>query len=121
MKEGFAFQEQTEKRSGMKKSTFFIFVTYIWTKVLLGLTVHPYKSVREVTRHQVLLPVVLSPFYALIGLFAIGRVMSFLFDVHGWKREGVAAMLSTGLIAILLWQTLLLYLLISFLIALRRS
>ena len=31
----------------MKKRTFLIYVAYVWTKTLLGLTFHPYKSVRE--------------------------------------------------------------------------
>ena len=105
----------------MKRSALVIFVTYIWTKVLLGLVVHPYKSVREVTRHKVLLPVVLSPLYAILGLFVVGRVVSFLFDVGGFKRELIALILSTGLLSILLWQLLLLYLLLSFLLAFRRS
>ncbi|MBI2465385.1 hypothetical protein HYV64_04550 [Candidatus Shapirobacteria bacterium] len=105
----------------MKNSTMIIFITYVWTKVLLGLVVHPYKSVREVSRHRVLLPVVLSPLYALIGLFLLGRIGSFLFEVSGFKRELISLVLSTGLISILLWQFLLLYLLLSFLLAFRRS
>jgi len=105
----------------MKKTTLFIFITYVWTKVLLGLVIHPYKSVREVSRNKILLPVVLSPLYALTGLFVIGRFGSFLFDVGGFKRDLVALMLSTGLLSILLWQGLLLYLLLSFLLAFRKS
>lgn len=99
----------------MKKRVFLIFVSYIWLKVLLGLVIHPYKSVQEVTRHHVLFPVVLSPVYGLIILFIIGRVGSFLFDVYGFKRELMALVLSSALISILLWQLLLLYLLINFL------
>lgn len=105
----------------MRKSTFLIFVTYIWVKTLLGLVIHPYKSVREVTRHHVLFPVVLSPFYGLITLFVIGRIGSFLFETHGLIRETMALVLSTGLISILAWQLLLLYLLTSFLLALQRN
>lgn len=101
----------------MKKRVFLIFVTYIWLKVLLGLVIHPYKSVQEVTRHHILFPVVLSPFYGLLGLFIIGGIGSFLFDVHGLKRELMALISSSALISILLWQLLLLYLLVNFLFA----
>ena len=105
----------------MKKSTFLVFVTYIWLKTLLGLTIHPYKEVREVTRHHILFPVVLSPLYGLIILFIVGRLGSFLFETHGIIRETMALILSTGLISILAWQLLLLYLLTSFLLALQRE
>lgn len=105
----------------MKKSAWAIFITYVWTKTLYGLIVHPYTSVRKVSREKVLLPVVLSPLYALVGLLIAGRVMSFIFDVGGFKREMVAIILSTGLLSILLWQGLLLYLLLSFLLAFKRS
>lgn len=103
----------------MRKSTFLIFVTYIWLKTLLGLVIHPYKSVREVTRHHVLFPVVLSPFYGLVALFVAGRIGSFLFETQGLTREAMALILSAGLISILAWQLLLLYLLINFLLALQ--
>ncbi|MBI2035004.1 MAG: hypothetical protein HYT11_04695 [Candidatus Levybacteria bacterium] len=104
----------------MKRPVFFIFIAYIWTKTLLGLTISPYKSVRQVTRNPILLPVVLSPLYGLAALFMIGRIGSILLDVHGFKREILAAILSSALISILMWQLLLLYLLGSFLFALRR-
>src|SRR3989344_20778 len=99
----------------MKKRTFLIFVSYIWTKVLLGLVVSPFKSVREITRHHVLLPVVLSPFYGLLILFIAGRIFAWLFTFYGLKRELIAFVLSAGLISIFLWQILLFYLLINFL------
>ena len=104
----------------MKKPVFILFVTYIWTKTLLGLTISPYKSVRQVTRNPILLPVVFSPLYGLVGLFIIGRIGSFFLDVHGFKREILATILSSAFISILMWQLLLLYLLVSFLFALRK-
>ncbi len=104
----------------MKKSALFIFITYIWTKVLLGLVIHPYKYVRQITRNKILLPVVLSPLYALVGLFVGGRFGTFFFEFSGIKRELLAFMLSSGLLSILLWQLLLLYLLFNFLLALRK-
>ncbi len=105
----------------MKKSALAIFITYVWTKTLYGLVVTPYKSVRKVSRDKILLPVVFSPMYALVGLFIVGRIVSYFFQVHGFKRELIAFVLSTSLLSILLWQTLLVYLLVSFLLALRKS
>lgn len=105
----------------MKKPIFAIFVAYIWTKTLLGLVITPYKSVREMTRHKVLVPVLFSPLIGLAILFILGRMGSFVFEVHGFKRTFLALSLSTGLIAILLWQLLLLYLLLSFYLGLKKS
>ncbi|MDO8583479.1 MAG: hypothetical protein Q7R51_03030 [bacterium] len=102
----------------MKKSTFLIFSTYIWTKTLLSLTFHPIAAIREVTRRPVLLPIIFSPIIGLIAFFIFGRIGSFLISVYGLKREAIALLLSTALISILLWQALLIYLLISFLITL---
>lgn len=102
----------------MKKSTFLIFAAYIWTKTLLGLTFHPFTTIREVTRRPVLLPTIFSPFLGLLTLFLLGRIGSLLISVYGLKREIIAFFLSTALISILLWQALLLYLLVSFLMAL---
>lgn len=104
----------------MKKSTFLIFSTYIWTKTLLGLTFHPLKTIREVTRRPVLLPVIFTPFIGLFMLFVAGRIGALLISVYGLKRDVIALFLSTTLISILLWQALLIYLLISFLFALWR-
>ncbi len=101
----------------MKKNTFFIFVAYVWTKTLLGLTFHPFSTIREVTRRPVLLPVIFSPLIGLLTLFVLGRFAALLISVYGLSRELIALVLSTALISILFWQLLLIYLLISFLIA----
>ncbi|MBI4096176.1 MAG: hypothetical protein HY425_00475 [Candidatus Levybacteria bacterium] len=102
----------------MKKRTFLIFIAYIWTKTLLGLTFHPFSTIREVTRRPVLLPVIFSPFIGLFVFFILGRVGAFLINVYGLRREFISIILSTALISIIFWQALLLYLLISFLLAL---
>lgn len=102
----------------MRKRTFLIFTAYIWTKTLLGLTFHPFTTIREVTRRPVLLPVIFSPFIGLLTLFILGRVGSLLITVYGLKREIIALFLSTALISILFWQALLIYLFVSFLLAL---
>ena len=102
----------------MKKRTFLIFVAYMWTKTLLGLTFHPFRTIREVTRRPVLLPVIFSPFIGLFVFFILGRVGAFLINVYGLRREFISIILSTALISILLWQALLIYLLISFLLVL---
>src|ERR1035437_2743989 len=101
----------------MKKNTFLIFVAYIWTKTLLGLTFHPFSTIREVTRRPVLLPVIFSPLIGLFTLFVLGRFAALLISVYGPSRELIAFMLSAALISILFWQLLLIYLLASFLIA----
>jgi len=103
-----------------KKPLLFIFIAYIWTKTLLGLALRPYRSVRDVTRNKVLIPVVFSPLFGLAILFVVGRFGSFLFDVRGVKRSFMALILSSALISILLWQLLLVYLLLSFYLAFRR-
>lgn len=104
-----------------RKPALLIFIAYVWTKTLLGLAITPYKSVREVTRHQVLLPVVFSPLYGLAALFIIGRVGSYIFELDGFHREAMALVLSSALISILLWQGLLIYLLLSVYFALGKK
>lgn len=102
----------------MQQHTFLIFVTYIWTKTLLGLTFHPFTTTRQVVRRPILLPIIFSPFIGLIAFFIFGRIGSFLINVYGLKREAIAFVLSVSLISIILWQILLVYLLISFLVTL---
>jgi hypothetical protein len=101
----------------MKKNIFLIFVAYIWTKTLLGLTFHPFSTIREVTRRPVLLPVIFSPIIGLLTLFILGRIAALLITVYGTSRELIAFTLSTALISIVFWQLLLVYLLGSFLAA----
>jgi hypothetical protein len=105
----------------MKKSTFLIFSAYIWTKTLLGLTFHPFMTIKQVTRRPILLPVIFSPIIGLAAFFVFGRVGAFLLDFYGLRREVIAIFLSATLISILLWQALLIYLLVSFTIAYLRK
>lgn len=102
----------------MRRNTFFIFTTYIWTKTLLGLTFHPLTTIRQVTRRPVLLPTIFSPIIGLMVLFLLGRIGALLITLYGIKREAIAFVLSIVLISTLLWQILLIYLLFSFLMAL---
>jgi hypothetical protein len=104
----------------MKKHTFLVFVAYIWTKTLIGLTFHPFKSIKGVVRRPILLPVIFSPVMGLAVLFIVGRIAALFLSPHGLKREIVVIFLSTTLLSILFWQLLLFYLLGSFLIALRK-
>ena len=101
----------------MKKRTFFIYVAYVWTKTLLGLTFHPYISVRETVRRPVLIPVIISPLIGLGVLLIAGKIGSLLIVVYGTKRELIGLFLSTTFISIVFWQLLLLYLLLSFIAA----
>lgn len=105
----------------MKKRTFFFFIAYIWTKTLLGLTFTPFKSIREVVRKPVLLPVIFTPFLGLLILFFAGRLAALLITLYGFKREVLAVFLSTTLLSLLFWQLLLIYLLISFFFAFLRN
>jgi hypothetical protein len=105
----------------MKKRTFLIFAAYIWTKTLLGLTFHPFKSTKGVIRRPILLPVIFSPLIGLTILFIVGRIAALFVSPQGIKREIIVLFLSTTLLSILFWQLLLLYLLGSFFIALRKK
>jgi len=102
----------------MKKRTFLIFVAYVWTKTLLGLTFNPFASTRQVIRRPVLLPVIFSPILGLVFLFLAGRIAALLITLYGLHREVIAVFLGGVLFSILFWQLLLLYLLGSFLFAL---
>jgi hypothetical protein len=105
----------------MKKSTFLIFVGFIWTKTLLGLTFHPFTTIRAVTRRPVLLPVIFTPIIGLVAFFILGRIGAILVTFYGMSRTVIAIFLSTFLISILFWQALLIYLLLNFLIAFLRK
>jgi len=100
----------------MKKRVFIIYTSYIWTKMLLGLIFHPYKSVKETIKRPILLPTLLSPLITIAVLLVTSKIASLLIVVYGLKREAVAIFLSTTLISIIFWQLLLIYLLINFLI-----
>jgi len=101
----------------MKKSTLVVYIGYYWTKTLIGLTFHPYFSVRETLRRPILLPVLFVPFLGIIFLFIAGKIGSLFIFIHGDLRGVVALFLSTALFTIVFWQLLLLYLLGSFILA----
>ncbi len=105
----------------MRKRTFLIYVAYIFTKTLLGITFYPYKSVLETARRPILIPVIFSPFVGFICLFIISKIGSLLIRVYGRERELIGLFLSTAFISIIFWQILLMYLLISFMISSRRN
>lgn len=89
--------------------------------MLLGLTFHPYKSVKETIKRPILLPTIFSPIIAAAILLVSAKIGSLLITVYGLKREAVAIFLSTTLISIIFWQALLLYLLINFLISAKKT
>lgn len=105
----------------MKKRLFFIYIIYVWTKMLLGLTFYPLRFTRKVIRRPILLPVIFTPILGLFILFILGRISTLLISVYGFKRDIIAIFLSTILISITFWQLLLIYLLGNFLIALLRK
>jgi hypothetical protein len=90
-------------------------VAYVWSVTLAGLAIHPYQSVRRMVLNKpILLPVILSPVFGLLGLFFVGRVGSYVFTLGPRGRELVAFLLGSTLIGLLLWQGLLLMLVIRF-------
>jgi len=101
----------------MKKSTFLIFSIYIFAKTLLGLVFHPFSTIRQVTRRPILLPIIFTPIVGLFALFVLGRIGAILITFYGLNRQIISIILSSALISIFFWQALLIYLLISLLIA----
>ncbi|HET9946863.1 MAG TPA: hypothetical protein VFQ63_02260 [Patescibacteria group bacterium] len=105
----------------MRKRAFIIFTLYLWGRVLYGLIFHPYRTLREINRHPILAPVLLTPFFSLIVLFFMGRIGAFLLDIHGVHRQLLAIILSSGLLSIAFWQVLLFYFLITLISAKRKE
>ena len=90
-------------------------IAYVWMTTWAGLAIHPYQSIkRMVLGDRVLLPVTLSPTLFLLLLFVVGRMGSHFFTLYGLVREGVAFLLGSTLIGLLLWQGLLLALIYRF-------
>ena len=104
----------------MTKRTWVVFAGYLWSKTLLGITFHPFTSVRKMVRRPLLIPALFTPAMGLLVMFAAGRLGSVLIDVYGLKRELIAFFLSTVFLSIVMWQLLLIYLLFSFVSALRK-
>jgi hypothetical protein len=89
--------------------------------MLLGLTFHPYKSVKQTIKRPILLPVIFTPLLGILLLFAMAKLGSLLIILYGLQREVVALFLSATLISIIFWQILLIYLLITFLIVVNKT
>lgn len=92
-----------------------LWISYVWSVTLAGLAIHPYQSVkRMVLNKPILLPVAMSPVLGLLGLFLVGRVLSYVFTLGPIGRELVSLVLGSTLIGLLLWQVLLLLLVVRF-------
>lgn len=99
----------------MKKSVLVVWVGYVWGTTLAGLAIHPYQSIRRIVLgKRILLPVALSPIIGLISLFVVGRVGSYFFTLDSLGRELTALFLGSTLIALMMWQGLLLLLVLRF-------
>lgn len=95
----------------MKKSTFLVWISYVWATTLAGLAIHPYQSIRRIVlTKRILLPVTLSPIIGLVILFVIGRVGSHFFTLGSLGRELMALVLGSTLVGLVMWQGLLLLL-----------
>lgn len=105
----------------LSNKLFFIFVAYVFTKTLIGLTFKPFLEIRQVVRRPVLLPVIFTPFLGLILFFIAGRIAAFLISLYGINRELMAVFLGGVLFSIIFWQILLIYLLASFIVAFLRK
>jgi hypothetical protein len=105
----------------MRKRTFLIFVAYVWTKTLLGLTFHPFMEIKQIAKRPILFPVIFTPFLGLATFFIFGRIGAILVDFYGLSRTAISIFLSTFLISILFWQGLLIYLIVNYLIVYLRN
>lgn len=105
----------------MKKRTFLIFTAYTWGRILYGLIFHPYKTIREIVRKPIFIPVAASPFLVIFLLFILGKLAALFISLYGIHRDIIAMILSTVLFSLLLWQLFLLYLLISLISAKRKE
>lgn len=105
----------------MKKRTFFIFTLYTWLRILYGLFLHPYKTVREITRKPVFMPVAASPVFVVLVLFILGRLGAIFLNIYGVPRYMIAMILSISFFSLLLWQIVIFYLLLSLISAKRRE
>lgn len=92
-----------------------MWIVYVWMKTMAGLAIHPYKSIRRmVFTDRILLPVVVSPMLGLVLLLVVGRVGSRVITLSGLWREGMATLLGSTLIGLVMWQLLLLGLVVRF-------
>jgi len=92
-----------------------LWMAYVWATTMAGLAIHPYQSIkRMVFNKPILLPITLSPVIALIVLFIVGRVGSYIFTLGNLSREIMAMLLGSTLIGLLLWQGLLVALVYRF-------
>lgn len=101
----------------MKKRTIILYSLYIWLKIFYGVTFHPYRTLWEIRRRPVLVPILASPFFTLASIFILGKIGSILVFVAGSLRVLIAIILGGAIISILLWQLLLFYFLANFLFA----
>ena len=101
----------------MKKKTFALFSLYIWLKTFYGVTFHPYETLWDIRRHPVLSPMLASPLFTLALVFLLGKLGSILILVYGRERALIAVILGGAILSIILWQLLVLYFLINFLLA----
>jgi len=95
--------------SKRSKSVFVLFVGYVWIATLAGLALHPYRSVKRMVlekEKRVLLPVVVTPLFALVVFFVFGRIVSYLVELGGFGREVMSFVLGVCLVGLLLWQGL---------------
>lgn len=105
----------------MKKKTFLIFSAYIWLKTFYGVTFHPYKTLWEIRRHPVLMPMLASPFLTLVIVILLGKIGSILITVYGAQRALIAVVLGGAILSIFLWQFLVFYFLYNFLLVSQKS
>lgn len=106
---------RTRSPSSWKRLT--LFISYVWITTLMGLAIHPYQSVRRMVFEKdkrILLPVVLSPFGAILVFLLVGRVGSYFLNISGAYREIISGILGWSLIGLLLWQVLMIMLVVRF-------
>lgn len=112
----------------MKKRVAVLSVGYWFSAYTLGLLLHPYKTMRELVRRRVFLPLALAPMVVGVGAWGVGMVglrfgggLLWLVGLQAMPRfVSLLAFLWWWLVVFLaVWQGLLLYLLGRFWVTLR--
>lgn len=99
---------------------FLVWVMYQALRLILGLVVHPYRTVREIMRGRWFVPLVLLPSGILVWFFVSGRIAAWIVDVPAYSRDAFGILFATFILSLGFWQALLMYLAVRFWVGLRR-
>ncbi len=100
--------------------SFLVWVFYQTGRLVIGLVVHPYRTVREIMRGRWFVPLVFLPTGIIVWIFVTGRIGAWAVDVTGLMRDVVGLFYAAFILSLFLWQGLLFYLGMRFWVGLRR-